>query len=72
MKRPIAKRPIVPKAAPQAKKVPDDTIYITPEGYRIRLAEPDKPEDPILGRRIIEVSNGKWWYIRPGTVLRPE
>ena len=58
------------------KTVPDDTIYLTPGGYRVRIVKerefPPNPADPSWLKEIkakpsdtitvAEVSNGKRWY----------
>ena len=66
-----SRRALVPKAAPKPKTVADDTIYLTPKGYRVRI-DKSVPPDPITGTKVREVANGKWWYVKPGTVLIPE
>lgn len=59
-------KPTVPKWEPKTKSVPDATIYRTEKGYRVVL---EGQRDPILGQKVREVKNGKWWYYR-GTLTK--
>lgn len=43
------------------KSAADDTIWRI-NGYRVRKVGEHKP---FMGQKVIEVSNGKWWYVSP-------
>jgi len=48
--------------ATYAKKVPDDTIYLTPKGTRVRI-DPTNHYIQGAGIKVREVSNGRWFYM---------
>ncbi len=74
----------VSKATPKRKDVPDDTIYVTKKGTRVRIVKDEEINviqvNPTVHRLIqdkpmfvvAKVSNGKRWYGYKREDLTPE
>ncbi len=65
MKRKVA---IVPRAKPVVKTAPDDTVYLTSDGTRVKITKakqfPSRPDDRDWEKEIRERSNQREAIVR--------
>lgn len=59
---------IVPKAQVKAKTTPDDTVYLTPDGTRVKITKskqfPSHPDDPQWRKDLNAIANERGAVVR--------